>query len=211
MNAAQIMAMARVAPLPLANPEVPLYGNNPLGEEQLQRLTAKQLTAKKVPKPSEPLKEQKYVEVMNTGASITQSVDRTQKQQGFSLVKTAPVARIKTGPATNVPKFLEALEKRQMNVQNIKKETEKNITQVMPIFKRVNAVVEVPKPVEQLPPVPETMPSRSRNKVTASMMVDKPAYNTVLGDNVPIKREGQYISKKTGLFTVEKRGAPTKD
>jgi len=202
LNANQILSMARVAPLPIANPEVPLYGDNAFGEEQLQRVPPKQLTARKV---------EKYVEVMNSGGAIVQTNDTApSKPQGFSLVKTVPPARIKTGPATNVPQFLEGLKKRQMSVQSIATQTERQIEQMKPMLRRVNAV-ELPKPVDLLPPVPATIPGRSRNKVTPSMMLDNPEYNTVLGVNVPIKREGQFVSKKTGLFTVEKRGAPTKD
>jgi hypothetical protein len=202
MNANQVLSMARIAPQPIANPEVPLYGNNTFGEEQLQRVPPKQLTARKI---------EKYVEVMNSGGAIVQTNDTTlSKPQGFSLVKTVPPARIKTGPATNVPQFLEGLQKRQMSVQSIATQTEKQIEQMKPMVRRVNAV-EVPKPVDLLPPVPATIPGRSRNRVTASMMAPSEEYKTTLGGNVPIKKEGQYISKKTGLFVTEKRGAPTKD
>jgi hypothetical protein len=79
MNASQILAMG--APMPRAVPAVPavpLFTNNPLGENQL--------TAMPVPTP------------------------------------------------------------KQMSVQTIATQTEKQIEEVKPMFRRVNATVEVPKP-----------------------------------------------------------------
>jgi hypothetical protein len=138
LNASQIISMA-----PRVSTAVPLYTNNPLGEEQL------------------------------TGRM--------------------PIAT-----------------PRQMTTQSIATQTEKQIEEIKPIFKRVKALVEVPKSVDLLPPVPATIPGRSRNRVTASMMAPSEEYNTVLGVNVPIKREGQFIKKETGLFEPEARGAPVK-
>lgn len=143
MNASQVLAMASV---PRALPAVPLYTNNPLGEDQL------------------------------TG-------------------------RMPIAPPVS----------KQMSVQSIATQTEKDMKEIMPMIRRVNATVEVPKPVDLLPPIPATMPGRSRNRVTDSMMLESPKYNTVLGVNVPIKREGQYVVKETGLFAPDTRGAPVKE
>ena len=71
------------------------------------------------------------------------------------------------------------------------------------------------KPTEAKPQkVLETAEPPARNNLTqikAMMKKEKEPYNVILGGNVPIKREGQYIKKETGLFAPEVRGAPTKE
>jgi hypothetical protein len=135
LNASQIISMA-----PRAVPAIPLYTNNPLGEEQL----TKQLT---------------------------------------------PVKKI--------------------SVESIATQTEKDIEQVKPIFKRVNAEVQVPKSSTELPNIPNI--NRYRNQITPSMVSKSLEYKPNLGGNIPIRREGQYVVKETGLFAPDTRGAPLKE
>lgn len=48
-----------------------------------------------------------------------------------------------------------------------------------------------------------------KKKLVASM--ETQTMPVLEGINIPIKREGMYIKKKTGLFAPEERGAPTKE
>lgn len=45
--------------------------------------------------------------------------------------------------------------------------------------------------------------------IQQKMKTEKEPYKTVLGVNVPVKREGMYVQKESGLLVPEKRGAPT--
>ena len=44
---------------------------------------------------------------------------------------------------------------------------------------------------------------------TALLPVDDKPYEPMLGVNIPVKKEGQFIKKESGLFEPETRGAPT--
>lgn len=54
-------------------------------------------------------------------------------------------------------------------------------------------------------------PSSRRNisAIKEKMKSNPEPYNPVLGVNIPVKREGQFIKKETGLFVPETRGATT--
>jgi len=139
--------------------------------------------------------------------------DRLNASQILAMGR-APIANPAVPLFTNNALGEEQLMKapvKKMSVETISTQTEKDIEQVKPIFKRINASVEVPKNPIGLLPIPTTIPSRSRNQITPSMVSQASKYNPILGENIPIKREGQYVVKETGLFAPDTRGAPVKE
>ena len=50
--------------------------------------------------------------------------------------------------------------------------------------------------------IEEPSPNRKLDFIKEKMKVESEPYSTILGVNVPVKREGQYIKKETGLFTT---------
>jgi hypothetical protein len=63
------------------------------------------------------------------------------------------------------------------------------------------------KPMEARPEIKYEEP-KPRYDVSKIKPTSEP-YETRLGVNVPIKMEGQFIQKESGLFVPETRGAPT--
>jgi hypothetical protein len=106
---------------------------------------------------------------------------------------------VSMGLQTQIPKMLNAtVEQKQKEVVKPAKYQRKPVT-VSDIQKK--EVVE-----------PKSFTSRVNiESIKQKMKTQKEPYNTVLGVNVPVKREGMFVQKESGLLVPEQRGAPTKE
>jgi hypothetical protein len=75
-------------------------------------------------------------------------------------------------------------------------------------YQRVATTIPAPK-VEKA--IEEPKSRVNLESIKQKMKTEKEPYNPVLGVNIPVKREGQFVQKETGLLVPETRGAPSKD
>ena len=75
-------------------------------------------------------------------------------------------------------------------------------------YQRIPTTIPAPK-VEKA--VEEPKPRANLDFIKQQMKTETEPYNTVLGVNVPVKREGMFVQKESGLLVPETRGATTKE